>query len=278
MASRPRDTTIADEWRKSAISPHCWSACKNQTGLQRGEAGGYKVEAPGVDRVCYLKPADPRPDEHNHCRAAREKVASDLAFDLGLCVPPAQLTIRENPPTGCTRQVVVSLIEYPRQWTWSKVKLIRIDDEPAGLALAQALSRCSPHLAFDTWLDQKDHNDHPDNIVWGYDPGTPGDSSIIFLDYANSMGFDGSWAGNGWRQTVAPQWMPLMKQHMDRTALRRMIEKIERFPEDGLRKVVERIPDEYLPASQKGIILNGLIGRRGAIRAALAAEVQPTGE
>jgi len=55
-----------------------------------------------------------------HARAAREKIASDPAYDLGLTLPPAVLTIRENPPTDCARFVVVTLALYPRQWRWTR--------------------------------------------------------------------------------------------------------------------------------------------------------------
>lgn len=273
MARQPNDQ-IARDWRSQARSPHTWKPCADQTGVKTGEAGGYKVEADGFDRVCYLKPANAHGDEATHCRAAREKIASDLSYDLGLGLPPAQLTIRDAPPPGCTPHVVISLLQYSKQWPWSAIKAVPVDESPTGAALAQALSRCSPLLAFDTWTDQQDHNDHPDNIVWGYDPSHLGASAIIFLDYANSMGFGGSWAAGGWQNVTKPQWMPLMLQHLNAALLRQTVERIENFEEAAIRDIVNRVPDDYLSQAHKTTVLDGLLGRRGLIRNVLKTELQ----
>lgn len=273
----PRQTNaqVAQEWRAAAVSRYTWAPCKDQTGVKEGEAGGYRVEAEGFDRVCYLKPAKKHGDEEKkHCRAAREKIASDLAFDLGLPqVPPAQLTTREDAPEGCTKHVVVSLIQYQKQWPWSDIKGTAIQENPIGAALAQAMARCSALLPFDTWTAQSDHNDHPDNIVWGYDPGKLAASAIVFLDYSNSMGFNGSWAGDGWRAVTKPSWMPLMLQHIDRKAVRASVEAIEHASPDTIRDIVRRIPKSYLPVEHADAILNGLLERRSLVRAALTAEI-----
>lgn len=187
---------IAHEWRQDASSPYEWRRCANQAGTIQGEAGGYFVEADGFERRAYLKPTNIHADAAQVARAAREKIASDLAYDLGLPVPAAQLTTLSSPPPGCEPTVVVSLVQYPTQHPWALIKAHPLDGgNPLSLALAQVLTTCAPMLAFDTWLDQTDHGDHPHNIVWGYDPQNVADSRVIFLDYAFSMGFRGDWAG-----------------------------------------------------------------------------------
>src|SRR5262249_17107870 len=121
----------------------------------------------------------------------------------------------------------------------------------------------------DTWLAQTDHGDHPDNVIWGYDPQRLGESAILFLDYANSMGFNGSWVARGWANAQAAPWPPLMLTHLDVTLVQPVIAAIEAFPEEAIREVVYGVPDEYLAPDQKGIVVDGLIGRRPLVQEAL---------
>jgi hypothetical protein len=270
----PSNVEIAAQWRTTCISPYVWRPDGDQHGVKTGEAGGYRVVADGFPRRGYLKPANAHGDEAVHARAAREKIASDLAFDLNLKVPPAVLTSREQPPAGCTPYVVVSLIMYPQQWTWSEVRGLAIEQSPLGAAMAGALARCTSLLAFDTWLGQTDHGDHPDNVIWGYNPTRLGESAIIFLDYANSMGFNGEWANDGWQNVAAAPWPPRMLDHIAPAELQQTVERIEGFSQDAIREVVNRIPDPFLAAEHKTAITAGLIGRRALVAGALHASLK----
>ena len=129
----------AADWRQSLVSDHAWTQCANQAGAIQEEAGGYFVEAAGFPRRAYLKPANPHPDAANRARAAREKLASDLAFDLGLCVPPVLLANRANPPAGCESAVAVTLVMYPRQWPWEQIRGYPLDVTPLGAASSPAI-------------------------------------------------------------------------------------------------------------------------------------------
>jgi hypothetical protein len=138
----PTNAEVAAEWRKHAVSPYVWKPSPDQVGVITGEAGGYRVQSDEFPRMAYLKPANPNPDEPVRSRAAREKIASDLAYELHLAVPPALLTTRENPPAGCTANVVVTLYLYPAQWRWSDVRgAAKIEASPLGLAMAAALAQ-----------------------------------------------------------------------------------------------------------------------------------------
>ena len=172
------NSEITKEWRQHVITPLVWTKAVNQAGVSPGEAGGYFVEAGGFDRRAYLKPSASHPDARQRCRAAREKIASDLAYDLTIMVPPVQLYTLASAPTGHEIAVAISLVMFPVQWPWSYVKGCPIDQTPLGAALAKVLGECSPAVAFDTWLAQTDHGDHPNNIVWGYEPSNLAGSLI----------------------------------------------------------------------------------------------------
>ncbi len=253
---------IAKDWRTRAVSTLKWMRCSNQTGLIEGEAGGYYVEAEGFHRRGYLKPANAHQDAAEVSRAAREKIAADLAYDLGLPVPPVQLTYRENPPPGCETAVAVSLIMYPAQHAWETIRDIPVNQAPIGLAVAQAMSNCSPMFVFDTWVAQTDHNDHPHNIVWGYDPKTLSDSRIIFLDFAFSMGCRGEWENGGWRTITKAGFPAKMLNHLNSDSVLETIHKISDLNDTQIQEVIMRIPKSHLDEEQKEYIYQGLIGRK----------------
>ena len=147
----PATSEIAAAWRREALSPFEWKDCPNQAGAAPGEAGGCFVQAAGFSRRAYLKPIFDHPDEPAVCRAAREKIAADLAFDLGLPVPPVQLCIRRG---GRARiPAAVSLVMYPRQWAWEQIRHLPLTDPDIGSSLASVLATATPMLAFDTWLE-----------------------------------------------------------------------------------------------------------------------------
>lgn len=142
---------------------------------------------------------------------------------------------------------------------------------PLGAAMAMALTHCSAMLAFDTWLGQTDHGDHPQNVIMGYNSERPSESGLIFLDYANSLGFNGQWNGGAWQPVQTAPWPPRMLGHLDPAALRAAVERIEEMQDEPIRNVVTRIPESHLPAAEKPIIIDGLLGRRGLLRGALQA-------
>jgi hypothetical protein len=129
-------------------------------------------------------------------------------------------------------------------------------------------------LAFDTWLKQTDHHDHPHNIVWGYDPADLPDSSVVFLDYANSMGYDKSWRSGGWAHVVEALFPPLLLKYLDKKALAGTVKAIAEYPEASIREIVTRIPETHLSSEQKELILEGLAGRRRLIEGALKGRLE----
>lgn len=261
---------IAKDWRASPMSNLNWEKCQNQAGCVQGEAGGYFVSAEGFARRGYLKPVKPHPNNALSCaRAAREKISADLAHDLDLMVPPATLTQLENAPDGCEKAVVVTLVMFPKQHPWETVKShVNPDDSqesdisPVALALLKIFSECSPMYVFDTWLNQTDHGDHPHNIVWGYDPKKGSDSSLVFLDYAFSLGYNGEWNNDGWKNIELAKFPVLMTKYLDTERLRVAIENIQNYDEEVINDIVNRIPDTHLDQSQKEIISKGLVERR----------------
>lgn len=260
---------IAKKWRDCVVSELNWTKSENQVGAKDGEAGGYYVQAQGFPRRGYMKPTKPHEGAARSARAAREKIASDLAHDLGLPLPPAVLATRSDTPPGCEATVVVTLVMYPAQHYWEQVKAQALPEGPGGLALASVYSQCSPMLPFNTWVRQMDHGDHPNNIIWGYDPQNLADSQLIFLDYSYSLGHDNSWNGDGWKQITWSPFPQALQTHMDDDKLIEAAARIAGYDPKRVDEIVRRIPDNYLDGAQKDNIVTSLIGRMPLVMRAM---------
>ncbi|MCS3859798.1 hypothetical protein [Salinibacter ruber] len=284
---------ISDEWRQEVEIPsQNWRRADNQAGSNfdylEGEAGGFfaSVEVAGFERRAYLKPGKSRENQHRlniaqqKARAACEKIASDLAYELGLPVPPAVLSQRSDPQDQwCEEEVVLSLVMYPRQWSWAQVKGLHGgggEASPKDAALEKAFAECTPMLAFDTWIGQRDHEYTRHNIVWGYEPGNLKRSRLVFLDFAYSLGssggedFDGEWDEGGWQPVEAAGFPSLIEDCIDRDELEMAIARIEDLPEREIRTIVDRIPTNFLPPWRAENIKEGLLGRREELRSSLS--------
>lgn len=267
---------IAAEWRGLVEPSLRWRKCVNQAGAladyREGEGGGFFVESDWLQgRRAYLKPRQPDA-MRAFCRAAREKIASDLAADIGVCVPPVVLARRFD-AAGEETSVCVSLVMYPRQWSWGQIRGLLADRGASTITKAVAAlvpEAASRGLAFDTWIGQTDHADHPHNIIFGYDPADEADRSFVFLDYAMAMGVKGMWENGGHMACSVAPFPQYMINNLDRQVLAETIAVIETMPDGQIREVVGRIPASYLPEEQGGIIADGLIGRRALIRSTLA--------
>lgn len=271
----PPNDELSRLWR-AEVSLGCrWRLAPNQAGVlggavPAGEAGGlFVMTERWPQRRAYMKPRRRDPDPRK-ARAAREKICADLAHDLGVTVPPVVLAQRDDAPPDEENAVCVSLVLYPRQFPWEQVKRY-VDAGPAGTELIRHhLPVAAAHaLAFDTWVGQTDHNDHPHNIVFGYVPGptvTIQDAAYVFLDYAFALGWGGVWEGDGWGVLGQAPFPPAMTGAVDKAALGAILDRIESISDDTIKSVVERIPSRFLAPAEGTLIIEGLVRRRSLVR------------
>lgn len=271
---KPTNDQVAREWREAILLQGPYSACANQAGalgdVRQGEAGGMFVECHSIGRRAYLKPRRRDPDPAN-ARAAREKIASDLAHDLGVNVPPALLTTRAN-PEGEEPFVCLTLVMHPRQWSWEQVRfnLSGPQNDATALLLAALPRAAARALVLDTWVGQTDHNDHPHNIVFGYDPVAPEQGEYVFLDYAFSLGIFGTWAAGRHLAFDAAPFPPRMLQALDTGEVSATLSALEGLNRTAIEEVVNRVPDTHLVPEQRSLIATCLCERQPLVRAALA--------
>lgn len=289
----PEAADIAATWRREAVSPWRWRLCDSQAGVvdgyKEGEAGGLFVTCDEVPRRAYLKPTRRERGPFTN-RAAREKIVADLAWDLGVNVPPVLLFRREGMTGDRESLCSVSLVMCKRQFPWLTVKRLIVDaadDDARALIMKDLPIAAARAMALDAWVMQFDHNDHPHNIVMGI--SGPDQASLIFLDYALSLGH--AWTHTeafksigwrrwnddekGWLAAVPTLFPPHLVRFLHRDELWATVEKIESFPEDVIRDVVGRIPSDYLTDLERDTLVKGLIERRSVIRGPLEAQIPP---
>ena len=270
MSVEDDNRRIAAEWRAQVEFLGKIRKASNQAGsLGHPESAGYFITADALNgRRAYMKPTK----KHSFRRAAREKIAADLAHDLGVNVPPVLLALNDA-GAKLERFVSISLVLYPHQFSWGEMKVLLSKDTDVSRAVAPLLQKsCARALAFDTWLDQTDHNDHDANVQFGYEAGQYGKGRFIFLDYAFSMGVSGQWENRGYETCSMSPFSDLMCGNLDRGELAATVRQIEAFPEDHIRSVIDRIPWQYLrDGEEKQLIAEGLVARRRLVRAALGS-------
>lgn len=244
------------------------------------------VTAAPLGRTAYLKPRRPLVPE----AAALEKIASDLAHDLDVRVPPVILT---NPPGGWQGgpEVCASLVLYGFQLHWGAAQhgvQIRagaaVPEDPTQHARAALLAGSSwgrlieesarvaaaRAFVFDSWVGQPDHN-HPSNIAWGLSLTDESDHSLCFFDYEMAFGV------GGWTELAPAPFPEELLAHLDPEEAVATISQVEGLPDETIRAVVHRIPGRFMKSKRKEDIIHTLVERRTQLRAALTPVLRRPG-
>lgn len=132
---------------------------------------------------------------------------------------------------------------------------------------------------------------NPHNIVFGYvlgdDPKQPPvEAEYVFLDFAMALGWGGLWEGDGAQAMGAAPFPPGMIEAIDTISLGGMLDRIESITDATIAGIVNRIPDDYLPAAQREVIASGIFSaailfagwlplQRGGLMKYLAASDDP---
>lgn len=271
MTTGLTNSSIATAWRAQVTDPSLeWRRTRNQAQvlpeIVEGECGGFAVDCAQIPgRRCYMKPRI----KDRHCRAAREKIASDLAHDLDVAVPPVLLAYRRD--AGHEEEhVMVSLIMYPTQASWDQASRLMGRSDPVGAAIRGALPLAAGRAwAFDTWLGQRDHDGTvAHNIIFGYDPAEWSKGALVFLDYAFSCGHLGRWADGKDSDCEVAGFPPALSAHASKDAIGETIDRIETVTDADLEVIVSRIPVSHMDSDTKGLVVEGLKKRRHLVRQA----------
>ncbi|NHN84538.1 hypothetical protein GOB93_07755 [Acetobacter musti] len=229
--------------------------------LEEGVEGGFWVKDPPLSG--YAKPRKLERLHVNSPIAATEKIASDLAYELDLPVPPVTLFSRESYPKTEMGQHAVSLPPFSEVLTW---KQICANPVLNGIARSCSQGAMSAILPFDTWLHCHDHYDHGGNLLVSI--LNEKTCNFAFIDYSWSLAF--SWKLANYKENyVAPCYDPATTP--DLKVLESTIQAIETLDDAKIDQIVSRIPGDFLTLEDRQLILDGLMYRKQNLRSIIGS-------
>jgi hypothetical protein len=252
---------LADQWSQYAVAPIIWAMDPSTQALP-GAEGGFWVTSPpwrGYAKPLAVNSANPK----QRPTAACEKIASDLAYELELPVPPVTLFERTNVPAGQARHHCVSAPPFPTLHRWD---VTRANRSIMGAIRACAAPAMSAMVAFDTWLECEDHKNHPGNLLVTTGAGATPEIHLAWIDYAASL--TNAWRVRGCESSyAAPMYDPAVEA--DIATMSETIDAIRAIPDDTIQRIVARIPDTFLSQNDRYLIVRGLRYRRDHLRSIL---------
>jgi len=239
---------LSDVWSTSATSTDAWTP----TG-RTWNTNSRPLEVQNQNNIRGV--AKPGAIINDRClRAAHEKIASDLAYILGLPIPPVILWDRGENIAG-DRHCAVSAWAFTTAIEWQHI-VGRLS--PAQIENARRVAGAM--RAFDTWLAASDRkNDH----VLVRDDGDASRLGLGYIDYSFALSYE--WIGVAGKQGEPRQPFP-GGIGFDPQAGTEVIEAIERLEESRIMEIVNRIPPAYFPAGVRETIIKELLTRRGTLR------------
>jgi hypothetical protein len=241
---------LADVWSTSAITTDTW----NLTG-KTWQTNSSPFEVSNQNNLRGV--AKPGEVKNDRClRAAHEKIVSDLAYVLGLPVPPVVLWDRGETHVG-ERYTAISAWAFPKANEWQIVKP-RL--KPAQIEDAKLVAGAM--RAFDTWIAASDRKG---SHVLVSDDDVEDAISVAQIDYAFALSYE--WCGVVRAQ---PDPRPPFPDGIgfDRAACDEIADSIEKLEELRISEVVNRVPVEYYSAvaGAKDVILSQLVRRRELLK------------
>jgi len=213
--------------------------------------------------IGYLKPLNPRA---GHSRPAYEKIASDLAHDIGVNVPPVVLYRRPDAQPPEPREVAISFA-WGGATPWGDLFNINAADggvQPPGLAglIRQFVGASSGVMAVDAWVRNTDRHNEGNAILAHAGEGDLG--QLFYVDFANAMDYDGHWsADKGNHQAFQrPPVPPLLVACAVRKRVEEAAQRIADLADSVVADIVTRIPDDFLAKSARDQLVAWLVWRK----------------
>lgn len=241
----PSTAAIAEEWASKPVidgawvaTGHRWNSFTKPYLVRQGKL--QAVKKPGVHLSEFRQVA------------AREKIASDLAYELRLPVPPAILwNCRCSGDDGT--YAVISAWAYERPESWGVAKKILSSPQIEELRAASCAM-----MPFETWIAARDR--HDENVLVNVEPS--GRPTSVWIDYALSL--DGVWGRTQSPDCPVVERYPLIGKP-DLEAIREVARGIATMENSVIEQIVNRIPEECMSKDIASSIASNLLARRSII-------------
>lgn len=238
------DEALAADWHGAVeiADPADWVL---GAAIGRGESGSFHITSrDGRRGAC--KPAFAT---NGVPRAAHEKIAADLAYLLGLPVPPTCLW--RNPADGAL--FTTSLWAFRQALTWGEAK-----PRLSATFLQNAAAGFSVVRVFHTWIGDTDHGGNDGNVVINAET-TDESPSFAVIDHAFSM-LQNPHFEAGPVQIVPMGYVP--QDLCDTAATAAAVAAINHLEAKMIENTVGRLPADFLPPERAEAIIGALLRRR----------------
>jgi hypothetical protein len=184
-------------------------------------------------------------------RAAHEKIVSDLAYLLGLPVPPVILWDRGEAHVG-DRNCAISAIAFTKDAEWQSAFPTLTPQQKEWAKCCAGAMR-----AFDTWIAASDRKG---SHVLVEDDGDHSKLALAQIDYAFALSYELG-IGPGAKGADPRQAFP-DQVGFDATAGSQVVEAILSLEDRQIAHIVNRVPAEYFGGDARNIIISALLSRR----------------
>jgi hypothetical protein len=248
----PREQRLAALWSQMVVSKDGWTLGEL---IGRGESGARRATGPdgqaGIVKSAFWYEIN---------GAAHEKIASDLAYMLGIPVPPVALW--QHPDSGELYSISAAAFKQPINWDEARILNVLTSK-----FRKNARPILSAGFVFHSWIGDKDHGENPGNVLVNAN-SSPEHPGLAFVDHCLSM----SYKWSGFEEDFAVWDGPyygLQRNRMDVDVLTDCVGRIMRLSKEDIVATVRRIPPAYLPTQDADLICQGLLARRERLSALL---------
>ena len=243
---------LREEWFEAIeTDPNEWI---EQGPIGEGESQSIRV----INKITGFKGvAKPGPilgSQSGYCRAAHEKLAFDLACLIGLPVCPVLLWSRDAPHIyRVGRSISAWAFPQSEKWDTAMIQGLISPNQMEGAAAVHSAMR-----VFHTWIADTDRRQ--DHVHFDLS-SPPNEAHTAFIDHSNSLSF--SWGEVNCPVNLVAPYMPGDTHAETLAATAHIIAAID---EKEITRLVDRIPQFYLPEPQRTNIIRNLLDRRIPLR------------
>lgn len=241
----PREQALVKEWAGSVEQSLKWSLV---TPVGIGESEPWEAEeVNGLTGI--VKRAELVTATQTIWAGAHEKIAADLAKEIGVCVPP--VTLWRDGSSGIRYAVSAKAFAQYEHWEVA---------QGYGLITDDVRSKLLPALAggyvFHNWIGDNDHWGGDLNLVISTTDASVDVPGLAFVDHTRSMSF--RWRREGAAlATLLPRYY-VNPRVLPKAALQTSINRILSVDVDTIQDIVFRVPNDYLSREIANMIFEGL--------------------
>jgi len=250
------DVNVSRVWRNKLLTEDHWEPDPN---IERrpGLYGGQWMRCIETNNRAWEKPQVHTPGKP---RCVREKVASDLAYELELPVPPVLLRFAQVDPYGLLPKCL-SLRCSSKQPELSDLFDVSKANggKPDLLSFFKSSIPPTGIAAFHAWLGNEDWK-NPRNILVSHE-ATPGAEGLLFIDFAESL----SWTENNQVGFARISLPPFYQHFVARNETIDVALQIQALSEVTIRGIVNRVPDQFIDGPARELLISGLLARKESL-------------